>query len=74
VLERFGRLIATARERLEEDGRPARKLDDFRLEALVASISTMVTTRAGTGELDSLPKLRKPIVRFLLDNLLEARS
>jgi AcrR family transcriptional regulator len=74
VLERFGRLIATARDRLEEDGHPARELDAFTLEALVSSISTMVTTRVGSGELDELPELREPIVRFLLDNLLVERA
>jgi AcrR family transcriptional regulator len=37
----------------------------FACEALVASISSMVTVRVGSGRLDELPTLREPIVALV---------
>ena len=37
----------------------------FACEALVASISSMVTVRVGSGRLDELPALREPIVALV---------
>lgn len=55
VMESFVELIADlvgARSRA----------DRFACEALVAAVSSMVTVRVAVGELDELPKLRKPIM------------
>lgn len=44
--------------------------DRFACEALVAAVSSMVTVRVAAGELDQIPKLRRPIMnvaRRLLD-------
>jgi TetR/AcrR family transcriptional regulator len=37
----------------------------FACEALVASISSMVTVRVGSGRLDELPALREPIIELV---------
>jgi AcrR family transcriptional regulator len=50
----------------------------FACEALVASISSMVTVRVGSGRLDELPALREPIIalvrRYSSDRPTGARS
>ncbi len=39
--------------------------DRFACEALVGSLSSMVTMRVGSGRIDELPKLREPMVRLV---------
>ena len=59
VLERFSALLGGLRP-----------VDPFTLEALVSAVSMLVTTRVASGRADTLPELREPLLRFLLDNLL----
>jgi AcrR family transcriptional regulator len=46
----------------------------FACEALVASISSMVTVRVGSGRLDELPGLREPIIALVRQVSDEQRS
>jgi AcrR family transcriptional regulator len=39
-----------------------RQADRFACEALVAAVSSLVTVRVAVGDLDELPKLRRPIM------------
>jgi AcrR family transcriptional regulator len=55
VLDRFVDLIA-------ELMGARRQADRFACEALVAAVSSLVTVRVAVGELDELPKLRRPIM------------
>ena len=47
--------------------------DRFACEALVAAVSSMVTVRVAAGDLDDIPKLRRPVMD-VARRLLEARS
>jgi hypothetical protein len=55
VLDRFADLIA-------ELMGARRQADRFACEALVAAVSSLVTVRAAVGDLEGLPKLRRPIM------------
>ncbi len=51
----------------------ARAADErFRCEALVGAISSLVTARVAAGEIDELPRLRRPLMR-MVEQLLLAR-
>jgi AcrR family transcriptional regulator len=47
------------------DSTDPESLGRFACEALVASISSMVTVRVGDGKLDELPALREPIIALV---------
>jgi AcrR family transcriptional regulator len=55
VLDRFVDLIAALMG-------ARRQADRFACEALVAAVSSLVTVRVAVGDLDELPKLRRPIM------------
>lgn len=57
---RFVDLVAEIFESADPDS-----VGRFACEALVASISSMVTVRVGSGRLDELPALREPIIALV---------
>ncbi len=57
---RFIDLVAEIFDSTESDS-PGR----FACEALVASLSSMVTVRVGSGRLDELPALREPVIALV---------
>ena len=57
---RFIDLVAEVFDSTDPDS-----LGHFACEALVASVSSMVTVRVGSGRLDELPALREPIIALV---------
>jgi hypothetical protein len=66
VLDRFAEVVAEL-----IGARTA--ADRFACEALVAAVSSLVTVRVAAGDLDEIPKLRRPIMD-VARRLLETRS
>jgi AcrR family transcriptional regulator len=66
VIDRFTEVVADL-----VDARTA--ADRFACEALVAAVSSLVTVRVAAGDLDEIPKLRRPIMD-VARRLLAARS
>jgi hypothetical protein len=48
------------------------KAERFRCEAWVGAVSSMVTMRVATGELDALPSLRPPLLELAAEILVNS--